>query len=74
MPDETRKPIKKPGGWSAVKPHIKDWNSAQLIALIKDLYDRSSDNRSFVDARLQADDPRHRLGFPRFHHRCRRAT
>lgn len=57
MPNQTTKPTRKPVGWSAVKQHIKVWNSAQLIALIKDLYDCSSDNRSFLDARVQADDP-----------------
>ena len=47
-----RKPAK---GWSAVKQHLKDWNAAQLTALIKDLYDSSTDNRTFLDARVQAD-------------------
>jgi hypothetical protein len=53
MTEETRKPVK---GWSAVKQRIKTWDTAQLTALIKDLYDSSSDNRAFLDARLQADD------------------
>ncbi|MBC8097053.1 MAG: plasmid pRiA4b ORF-3 family protein, partial [Akkermansiaceae bacterium] len=47
-----KKPVK---GWSAVKQHLKDWNAAQLSALIKDLYDSSKDNRTFLDARVQAD-------------------
>ena len=55
MPDETNKPKKKLGGWSAVKQHIKDWNTDQLTALIKDLYDSSAGNRSFLDARVQAE-------------------
>jgi hypothetical protein len=55
MPDETKKTTRKPGGWSAVKQHLKDWNAAQLTALIKDLYDSSTDNRTFLDARVQAD-------------------
>ena len=55
MPEETTKPKKKPGGWSAVKLHLKDWNSAQLTALIKDLYDSSTNNRTFLEARMQAD-------------------
>lgn len=56
MPDETNKTRKKPGGWSAVKPHLKDWDAAQLTGLIKDLYESSPDNRTFLDARVQADD------------------
>jgi hypothetical protein len=38
-----------------VKRHIKDWNTAQLTALLKDLYDSCADNRTFLDARVQAD-------------------
>ncbi|MGD7654007.1 MAG: hypothetical protein ACQCXQ_12380 [Verrucomicrobiales bacterium] len=55
MPDDTRRPTRKPSGWSAVKKHTKDWTPAQLTALIKDLYDRSADNRTFLEARVQAD-------------------
>ena len=55
MPEKTMKPTKKPGGWSAVKNHIKDWNAAQLTALIKDLYDSFTDNRTFLGARVQAE-------------------
>jgi hypothetical protein len=55
MPKVTRKPT-KPGGWNSVKPHIEGWDSARLIALIKDIYESSSDNRSFVEARVQSDD------------------
>lgn len=55
MTNETNKPKKKPGGWSALKQHLKDWNSAQFTALIKDLYDSSADNRAFLDARVQAE-------------------
>lgn len=47
---------KKPAkGWSAVKQHLKDWDAAQLTALLKDLYDSSTDNRTFLDARVQAE-------------------
>lgn len=47
-----KKPTK---GWSAVKGLLKKWEAAQLTALIKDLYDHSGDNRTFLDARLQTD-------------------
>ncbi|MEO8352819.1 MAG: hypothetical protein ABI680_13880 [Chthoniobacteraceae bacterium] len=42
-------------GWTAVKRHLKDWNTAQLTALVKDLYTSSTGNRTFLDARVQAD-------------------
>lgn len=41
-------------GWTAVKRHLKDWDVAQLTALLKDLYDSSADNRTFLEARTQA--------------------
>jgi hypothetical protein len=47
MPNETRK-LTEPAGWSTVKQHIKDWNAAQLTVLVKDLYDSSADNRTFM--------------------------
>lgn len=40
-------------GWSAVKQHIKDWDSGQFAALLKDLYNLSTENRTFLDARVQ---------------------
>ena len=48
---------KTPKGWTAVKRHLKDWDSTQLTALLKDLYDSSADTRAFLDARIQADSP-----------------
>ncbi len=44
------KPVK---GWNAVKQHVKGWNAAQFTALLKDMYDSSSENRIFLDARVQ---------------------
>jgi len=45
---------KTPTGWTAVKRHLKGWDAAQLTALVKDLYESSSANRSFLEARTQA--------------------
>ncbi len=45
---------KTPQGWTAIKRHLKDWDTAQLTALVKDLYDSSSANRTFLEARTQA--------------------
>jgi hypothetical protein len=45
---------KTPKGWTAVKCHFKDWDAAQFVALVKDLYDSSSANRTFIEARTQA--------------------
>lgn len=45
---------KTPKGWTAVKRHLKDWDAAKLTALVKDLYDNSTDNRTFLEARTQA--------------------
>jgi hypothetical protein len=45
---------KTPKGWTAIKRHLKDWDAAQLTALVKDLYDSSPDNRTFLEARTQA--------------------
>ncbi len=56
MSNVPQKRIKKPGGWSAVKQHLKDWNAAQLNGLIKDLYASSTDTRTFLDARVQAQE------------------
>lgn len=47
---------KPPKGWSAVKQHIKGWDAARLTALLKDLYQSSPENRTFLDARVRADE------------------
>jgi hypothetical protein len=39
--------------WNSVKRHVKGWNAAQFTALLKDLYDSSTENRAFLDARVQ---------------------
>ncbi len=51
----TNIPPKKTSGWSTVKQHIKNWDTDQLTALIKDFYDSSANNRTFLEARLQAN-------------------
>ena len=56
MPDETKKPNKKPGGWSAARQHLATWNKPALLALVKDLYDGQAANRDFIQARCQAGD------------------
>lgn len=46
------------GSWTAAKAELQRLDSCALIGLIKDLYDRASENRSFIDARLAiGDDP-----------------
>lgn len=44
---------KTPKGWNAVKRHINGWDTAQFASLLKDLYDISAENRTFIDARVQ---------------------
>jgi len=47
---------KKPGkGWHAVKQHVKGWDTAQFMRLLKDLDDSSTENRAFLDARVQGE-------------------
>jgi hypothetical protein len=52
MSDKT----KKPGGWSAVRPHLAAWDKPALLALVKDLYETAAENRDFIHARCQADE------------------
>ena len=56
MPDETKKPSKKLGGWSAVRLHLATWEKPALLALVKDLYDAATVNRDFVEARCKAEE------------------
>ena len=53
MPDQTKKPSKKPGGWSAVRSHLANCEKPALLALVKDLYDAAAENRDFIEARCQ---------------------
>jgi len=45
MPDVTKKPGGKPGGWSAVRPRLLAWEKSALLALVKELYDAAAENR-----------------------------
>ena len=49
----SKKPL--PGGsWAACKQAVKNWPAPGLLGLIKELYDLSSDNRTFLHGRLLA--------------------
>ena len=43
---------KKPVGWSQIRRQLNGWAKPALIGLVKDLYDASSGNRDFLQARL----------------------
>ena len=47
---------KKTAGWPIVRQHISSWSKPALIALVKDLYDATPDNRDFLLARFQAEE------------------
>jgi hypothetical protein len=47
---------KKSTGWQNVRRQIGDWSKPALMALVKDLYEASPDNRDFLHARFQAQE------------------
>jgi len=47
---------KKSAGWKNVRRQLDDWSKPALIALVKDLYGASPDNRDFLQARFQAEE------------------
>ncbi|MCK9364436.1 MAG: hypothetical protein M0P74_12665 [Syntrophales bacterium] len=47
---------KKPGGWSATRQQIATWEKPALLALVKDLYENSDENRNFIHARCQTGE------------------
>ena len=49
-------PEKKSGGWSILRPQLNASSKSAVIALVKDLYNHSADNRDFLEARFQAQD------------------
>jgi hypothetical protein len=51
--NEKVKSSKPAKGWTAVKQHIKGWDAAQFTELLKDFYNLSAENRTFLDARVQ---------------------
>jgi len=46
---------KKPK-WSDIKRRIKNWESDELLGLVKDLFEASAENRQFLIARLLQDE------------------
>ncbi len=56
MPDKARKPGRKPGGWSAVRPRLLAWEKPALLALVKEIYDAAAENRDLIEARCQLED------------------
>ena len=54
MPDATKKPIKKRGGWSAARQHLATWDKPALLALVKVIYDAAAVYRDFMQARCPA--------------------
>ena len=56
MSDETKKPTRKRGGWSAARRHLTTLDKPALLALVKDLYDCGAENRDFIQARCQTAD------------------
>ena len=46
---------KKSAGWQTVRQQLNGWSKPALIALVKDLYAASPDNRDFLHARFQAE-------------------
>ncbi len=42
-------------GWQNVRRKLSDWSKPALIALVKDLYEVSPENRDFFHARFQAE-------------------
>lgn len=40
--------------WTTIRKHLSGWEPAALIALIKDLHDFSTPNRTFLHARITA--------------------
>jgi hypothetical protein len=47
---------KKSGGWSTVRQQLTNWDKPALLALLKDLYEVTAENRDFVNARGQAGE------------------
>jgi hypothetical protein len=56
MSKENAKRTRKPSSWSALRRHVATWDKPALLALVKDLYEASADNRDFIQARCQAGE------------------
>ena len=48
-------PDKSSKGWTDIRHQLKSWSKPALLALVKDLYEFSADNRDFLHARFQAE-------------------
>ncbi|HTV42306.1 MAG TPA: hypothetical protein VMF08_17175 [Candidatus Sulfotelmatobacter sp.] len=46
----------KSTGWQSVRQQLNGWSKSALIALVKDLYEASPDNRDFLQARFHAEE------------------
>jgi hypothetical protein len=44
------------GGWSAIRHQLTAWEKPVLLALVKDLYETSPNNRDFIQARCMPGD------------------
>ena len=51
-----RNATKKPDGWSAVRRQLATWEKPALLALLKDLYEATAENRDFIHARCQSGE------------------
>ncbi len=49
-------PEPKPPGWMQIRRQLADWSKPALLALVKDLYNASTANRDFLQARFQAEE------------------
>lgn len=47
---------KKSTGWQSIRRQIGEWRESALIALVKDLYEASPDNRVFLHARFEPEN------------------
>jgi hypothetical protein len=46
----------KTTSWKNVRQRLNGWSKPALVALVKDLYEASADNRDFLHARFSADE------------------
>ena len=56
MSKENAKRARKTSSWSALLRHLDTLDKPALLALVKDLYEATADNRDFIQARCQVGD------------------
>lgn len=56
MSKENVKRTSQPGGWRTLRQHLAKLDKPALLALVKDLYELSRDNRDFIQARCHAGE------------------